>query len=129
MQPEQPLPNDGLTLECAVCGRPFPRSARRVFCGGTYRQTAWRRRHPTPPPSVPARTPRARTVYQCPQCDSPYLGEQYCNDCARFCRRIGVGGLCPACDEPVAISDLQPAPAEPSTPQGTGAEPLSPGAP
>lgn len=23
-----------------------------------------------------------------------------------FCRRVGIGGLCPHCDEPVAISDL-----------------------
>jgi hypothetical protein len=23
-----------------------------------------------------------------------------------LCRRIGTGGLCPACDEPVALADL-----------------------
>ena len=45
-------------------------------------------------------------VYQCPSCDNRYLGDQYCADCGRFCRRIGAGGLCPACDEPVAITDL-----------------------
>jgi hypothetical protein len=35
-----------------------------------------------------------------------YLGEQYCSDCRSFCRRIGPGGTCPHCDEPVAINDL-----------------------
>ena len=27
-------------------------------------------------------------------------------ECVRPCRRVGVGGLCPHCDEPVAIPDL-----------------------
>ena len=40
------------------------------------------------------------------QCEARYLGEQYCTDCRCFCRRIGPGGLCPACDAPVAIADL-----------------------
>ena len=30
-----------------------------------------------------------------------YLVEQYCSECGRCCRRVGVGGLCPTCDEPV----------------------------
>lgn len=29
-----------------------------------------------------------------------------CPVCGTFCRRIGLGGTCAACDEPVAISDL-----------------------
>jgi len=40
------------------------------------------------------------------ECETRYLGEQWCPDCVRPCRRIGVGGLCPHCDEPVAIPDL-----------------------
>jgi len=55
---------------------------------------------------MPPRMPRPRTVYQCPECDNRYLGEQYCSDCGRFCRRVGAGGPCPNCEEPVAISDL-----------------------
>lgn len=35
-----------------------------------------------------------------------YLGAQYCPDCQTFCRRVGPGGLCPQCDEPVAYVDL-----------------------
>jgi hypothetical protein len=116
MLPEGTLRNDGLTLACLVCGRAFRRSGRRVFCSEACRQTAWRRRHARPLPSVPTRTPRASTVYQCPECDSRYLGEQYCSDCAHFCRRVGVGGLCPACDEPVALTDLLPELAATPTP-------------
>jgi hypothetical protein len=112
MQPESPLPNDGLTQHCAICGRPFARSGRRVFCNATCRQTAWRRRHPMPLPSIPPRIPRTHIVYQCPECDSRYLGEQYCRECGRFCRRVGAGGLCPTCEEPIAISDLLPEHAE-----------------
>jgi hypothetical protein len=108
MPPETPLRDDGVTIACRVCGRHFPPAGRRVFCSPACRQTAWRRRHPTPLPTVPARSARSSTVYQCPECERRYLGEQYCDDCRHFCRRVAVGGLCPACDEPVAITDLLP---------------------
>jgi hypothetical protein len=55
---------------------------------------------------MPARAPRLATVYECPACSTRYLGEQRCLDCQRFCRRIGPGGPCPHCDEPVALTDL-----------------------
>ncbi len=95
------------------------------------RQAAWRRRHSTPgtsgasalgeaqgrlsgrarrlppsPPSGEARPARPLTVYECPSCGARYLGEQRCPDCGLFCRRVGPGGRCPHCDEPVAIADL-----------------------
>ena len=54
----------------------------------------------------PARSPRPATVYECPACETRYLGEQRCPDCHLFCRRIGPGGACPHCDEPVALVDL-----------------------
>jgi hypothetical protein len=77
----------------------------------TCRQSAWRARHhdPTPPPVIaaPPRTPRRPiTVYQCPVCQVRRLGQQWCHDCTRPAVRVGPGGLCPQCDEPVAISDL-----------------------
>jgi hypothetical protein len=46
------------------------------------------------------------TVYVCDDCDARYLGEQRCTDCNRWCRRLGPGGSCPSCEEPVAIADL-----------------------
>ena len=55
---------------------------------------------------MPKGDPRSGTVYECPSCGVRYLGEQRCPDCRLFCRRIGPGGLCPHCDEPVAVADL-----------------------
>lgn len=45
-------------------------------------------------------------VYQCPECDERYLDERRCPDCQLFCRRLGPGGPCPSCDEPVSLTDL-----------------------
>lgn len=47
-------------------------------------------------------------VYACPSCDTRFLGEQRCPDCGLFGRRVGPGGLCPHCEEPVALADLLP---------------------
>ena len=52
------------------------------------------------------RRPRAASIYECPACEARHLGEQRCPDCQIFCRRVGPGGRCPHCDEPVAIVDL-----------------------
>jgi hypothetical protein len=49
---------------------------------------------------------RFATVYQCPECEERFLGERRCPDCNLFTRRIDLGGPCPSCDEPVAISEL-----------------------
>ena len=68
-------------------------------------------------PSASTRAPRAATVYECPSCQTRYLGEQRCPDCQRFCRRVGPGGLCPHCDEPVAVGDLIPAATTPAPPE------------
>lgn len=38
--------------------------------------------------------------------DAGNLDEQRCPDCSLFARRIGEGGNCPHCEEPVALSDL-----------------------
>jgi hypothetical protein len=95
---------------CPVCGTPFVRVRRQRYCSDTCRRTAWRRRHAAvqPEPALIPATRRRRdsTVYECGDCETRYLGEQWCLDCVRPCRRIGVGGLCPHCDEPVAIPDL-----------------------
>jgi hypothetical protein len=46
------------------------------------------------------------TLYQCPNCDERFLGQQRCADCNRFCRAVGLGGACPACDDPILIAEL-----------------------
>src|ERR1700674_779902 len=107
MRPEIGSRNDdGTTTACATCGRAFRRVGRQRFCDAACRQTAWRRRHPSPLPSVPPQSPRPSTVYECPSCEARYLGEQYCTHCGSFCGPVGPGAHCPPCDEPVAIADL-----------------------
>lgn len=104
--PEHPSRNDSVTIACPVCGTCFCPVGRRRFCSDACRQAAWRRRHPTPLPVLPVRQPRATIIYECPLCETRYLGQQRCPDCQRFCRRLGSGGSCPHCEEPVAIADL-----------------------
>ena len=112
---ESPWRNDGVTIpgalpraRCLVCGQPVALVGRRRYCSAACRQAAWRQRHPAPLPPVPARLPRPGTVYECPACGTRLLGEQRCADCGVFCRRIGPGGACPHCDDPVAVVDLLP---------------------
>jgi ssDNA-binding Zn-finger/Zn-ribbon topoisomerase 1 len=113
---DAPYRNDGVTMPaapatrptvpCPRCGQRFTPVGRQRFCSPACRQAAWRRRHPAPVPALPARTPRPATVYECPGCGARLLGEQRCPDCNVFCRRLGLGGRCPHCDEPVALADL-----------------------
>jgi hypothetical protein len=113
---DAPSRDVGVTMACPVCGRAFRPAGRRRFCSAACRQAAWRRRHAAvraAAPVLPPRVPRAVVVYECPVCATRYLGEQRCPDCQRFCRRVGPGGLCPHCEEPVAVADLL-------APAGTG---------
>ena len=94
-------------MVCPICIHGFRPAGRRRFCSDACRQAAWRARHPiTPVDPLPLRTPRAATIYACPSCETRSLGEQRCPDCNTFTRRVGPGGFCPHCDEPVAVSDL-----------------------
>ena len=103
-----PWRNVGETTPCPLCQQPFVAVGRQRVCSAACRQAAWRRRHSTPPAPIPPRTRQAATVYECPSCESRSLGQQRCPDCNLFCRRVGPGGPCPHCDEPVALADLLP---------------------
>jgi hypothetical protein len=46
------------------------------------------------------------TVYECDGCGARDVGEQRCADCARFMRRLGIGGACPCCDEAITVAEL-----------------------
>jgi hypothetical protein len=100
--------NETTTTRCPVCTTPFTPIRRQRYCTNACRQIAYRRRHhaatgdQTPPP--PRR--RETTIYECNECEQRYLGDQWCPDCNQPCRRIGPGGTCPHCDEPVATTDL-----------------------
>lgn len=95
--------DDDATMACPVCATPFVPSGRRRHCSTACRQAAWRRRSAAPAQPV---VTRADTVYQCPSCDARFLGEQRCEDCNTWARRLGPGGTCPCCDEPIAVTDL-----------------------
>lgn len=104
---DTPSRNDGLTIPCPICDHGFRPIGRRRFCSDACRQAAWRARQPVAPVApIPPRSPRPVTVYECPECETRYLGTQRCPDCHLFCRRIGPGGACPHCDEPVALVEL-----------------------
>lgn len=98
------------TTTCPVCGQPFTPIRRQQYCTPACRQAAWRARHQQPRPApttvMLGTGRRASTVYQCPHCEARYLGQQWCHDCHTPCTRLDYGGLCPHCDEPVAISDI-----------------------
>ncbi len=103
-----PSRNGSVTAACGVCGNPLPAGRARAWCTDACRQAAWRRRHQ--PAATPAQLPASRpaktgTIYECGACGTRLLGAQRC-DCGTFMHRIGRGGLCPCCDEPVAVEEL-----------------------
>jgi Zn ribbon nucleic-acid-binding protein len=109
-RPESPQRDDSVTIRtCPACGQPFTPSGRRRWCSDTCKQAAYRRRitPPAPAPDLPAGYPKKPvTVYECSQCGFRALGIQRCDDCGTFMPAAGIGGLCPSCDEPIAIQDL-----------------------
>lgn len=103
-----PLRNANATGRCPVCGESFIPAPNQRYCGAACKAKAWRRRHQTPilPVEVLASQPRRPfTVYECSTCETRALGVQRC-ECGSFMRRVGFGGPCPHCQEPVSIEDL-----------------------
>jgi hypothetical protein len=91
-----------LTATCGLCGGPLPAGRARRWCSDACKQAAFRLRRSAPRAPLPG---RADTVYECPECEARYL-VQRCEDCNRFCRRLGPGGPCPHCDELVVLDDI-----------------------
>lgn len=46
------------------------------------------------------------TLFECPTCQERVLGERRCPACHVFCRALGLGAVCPHCNEPVLLTDL-----------------------
>lgn len=100
-----------LRRACPVCGT-RPESSRATYCSQRCRMVAFRRRHAQQSldhelaaPDI-AKPSRDHVVYECPECDSRFLGEQRCEECNRFCSRLGPGGYCPGCSEIVTVDEL-----------------------
>ena len=96
--------NDTATTVCGQCGADFTASDAAGGAPTPAAKSAWRRRRAAPPP--PTQPAKIDTVYECPQCQTRYLGTQRCDDCNTWCRRLGPGANCPHCDDLVAVSDL-----------------------
>lgn len=101
---------------CPICqtGLVPPRAR---YCSDACKQRAYRLRRLDPAPADLTtltatlrrrRALRSAQVYECGLCGERRLGEPRCPDCNRFGPAIGLGGLCPHCDEPVLIADLLP---------------------
>ena len=95
---------------CPACGKRLPAGRSRRFCSPACRQAAYRRRHQPDAQQVPPlprrRSRREGTVYQCLECETRYLAEQWCPDCSRPCQRVATGGICPCCEEIITIEEL-----------------------
>jgi hypothetical protein len=53
----------------------------------------------------PGAAPR-HTVYECPDCAERFVGQRRCDDCGRFCRALGLGGVCPDCAAIILLAEL-----------------------
>ena len=40
------------------------------------------------------------------ECDTRYLGEQWCADCVRPCHALGLGGSCGHCGDLLTLDEL-----------------------
>ena len=111
--PEPPSCHDTVTTTCPICQQAFTPSGRQKFCSDKCRAAAYRARRDAARPAVvvvvPKRQPRRPiTVYECDSCGARALGEQRCETCTTFMRKIGLGGQCTHCGEPLAINELAP---------------------
>ena len=100
---------DGVTTICPACQQPFSPVGLQRFCCEACRVAVYRRGRETTAPSVVALRPARRqplTVYACDGCGARALGEQRCDECRSPMRRVGLGGFCPCCNEPVAVEEL-----------------------
>jgi hypothetical protein len=106
---ETPLCDDYVTITCPVCQQPFARQGKRQWCSPACKTAAWRRRRQAAAPVAslpPARPRKPITVYECDVCGARAVGHQRCEECGTFMRKLGLGGACPHCDEPVAVTEL-----------------------
>jgi hypothetical protein len=112
--------DDGVTSRaalrrCLVCGTVFEGRGRALYHSRACQQIAYRLRHQQDrEPLLAAWTRELRergtlveqTVYECVRCQERYLGERRCSACSLMCRKLGLGGRCLHCDEPMLVTEL-----------------------
>ena len=102
-----PRNGSGLERTCQTCGRRYQSVRPSRYCSDACRQRAFRQRHAQPQPPTRRHLPRELDVlYECGDCGERYLNQRRCDDCSRFCRRLGPAVLCPSCDEPILLTEL-----------------------
>ena len=99
---------------CALCTQPLL-SSRARYCSAACRQRSFRLRR-SQLAAIDDRQLRAElrrrsallahTVYECNVCGERQIGERRCAQDNLFCRALGPGGRCTACDEPILLADL-----------------------
>lgn len=98
---------------CVVCGAQA--TGRGQYCSPACRQQAYRlRQQPDQRTLLKAITVDlthqqalvAHMVYRCSNCDQRLLGEWRCPDCGLMCKKLGLGGPCPHCDQLVVLVEL-----------------------
>jgi hypothetical protein len=99
-----PSDDDAMKV-CECCGQ-RPAASGRRYCSEACRRLAFQARYAHPPKAHLAHIFVEGTVYYCPECEARYYGVERYLACDRICRPLGIGGICPCCDAPVAIQDL-----------------------
>lgn len=107
MVPEIPL-HGRAPATCPVCQGQFAGPGNKLFCSKLCRDTDYRRRKQSKsrPINIQLARPRRVTVYQCDGCKQRSLDTQRCQGCGTCMRKVGLGGLCPHCDQPVTVVDV-----------------------
>lgn len=100
---------------CPVCGEWFQAAGRGRYCSQACRQQAYRlRQERTREMQMEAWMQQLerrsalllQTVYECPGCEQRFLLTRRCPDCNLMCRKLGLGGNCPHCDEIALVTEL-----------------------
>ena len=100
---------------CPVCGEWYQPVGRARYCSQACRQHAYRlRQEQTREAKLEAwmrelerrSAVLQQTTYECPSCEQRYLLIRRCPDCNLMCRKLGLGGNCPHCDDLILVSEL-----------------------
>lgn len=92
---------------CQTCGREYQGHRPSSYCSATCRQRAFRARRSQPVPVASLRRHIVLDVlYECSECGERYLNGRRCENCNRFCARVGAVLPCPHCEEPILLADM-----------------------
>jgi len=101
--------------QCVLCGAGFQGAGRGRYCSRGCQQRAYRlRQMPSQPTLLKTWAAQlherqlllGQTVYECSQCGQRLVGQHRCPDCNLMARKLGLGGSCPHCDEPLLVLEL-----------------------